>query len=78
MSLHFSEWQERSVDFRKDNQANNDWRDLYSGRDKSMVLGLTISNNLLWNNHNIETIKKPNKWCYFLVLQKRQVLHYKI
>jgi hypothetical protein len=28
---------------------------------KAKVLGLTISNNLFWNNHVIETIKKANK-----------------
>jgi hypothetical protein len=38
---------------------------------KAKVLGLTISNNLLWNNHVIETIEKANKRLHFLVLLKR-------
>ncbi len=43
---------------------------------KAKVLGLAISNNLSWNDHVIETIKKANKRLYFLVLLKRiQVSH---
>ena len=38
---------------------------------KANVLGLTIFNNLLWNNHVTETIKKANKRLYSLVLLKR-------
>ena len=38
---------------------------------KAKVLGLTISNNLSWNDHVKETIKKANKRLYFLVLLKR-------
>ena len=38
---------------------------------KVNVLGLTISNNLLWNDHVTETIKKANKRLYSLVLLKR-------
>ena len=38
---------------------------------KANVLGLTISNNLLWNDHVTETIKKANKRLYSLVLLKR-------
>ena len=37
---------------------------------KAKVLDLTISNNLSWNDHVIETIKKANKRLYFLVLLK--------
>ena len=38
---------------------------------KANGLGLTISNNLLWNDHVTETIKKANKRLYSLVLLKR-------
>ena len=38
---------------------------------KANVLGLTIFNNLLWNDHVTETIKKANKRLYSLVLLKR-------
>ena len=35
------------------------------------ILGLNISNNLLWNDHISDTIKKANKRIYFLILLKR-------
>ena len=38
---------------------------------KATLLGLTISNNLLGNDHVTETIKKANKRLYSLVLLKR-------
>ena len=33
---------------------------------KAKLLGLTISNNLLWNDHVSKTIKNANK-CYFVL-----------
>ena len=38
---------------------------------KANVIGLTTSNNLSWNDHVTETIKKANKRLYSLVLLKR-------
>ena len=35
------------------------------------ILGVTISNDLKWNNHVNESIKKANKRLYFLILLKR-------
>ena len=35
------------------------------------IIGLTLSNDLSWNNHIDECIKKANKRLYFLVLLKR-------
>ena len=35
------------------------------------ILGLTISNNLLWNDHINNIVKKTNKRLYFIVLLKR-------
>ena len=35
------------------------------------ILGLNISNNLLWNDHVSDIIKKANKRIYFLILLKR-------
>ena len=35
------------------------------------ILGVTISNDLRWNNHVNESIKKANKRLYFLILLKR-------
>ena len=35
------------------------------------ILGLTISNNLLWNDHINNILKKTNKRLYFIVLLKR-------
>ena len=34
------------------------------------ILGLNISNNLLWNDHISDMIKKANKRIYFLILLK--------
>ena len=39
--------------------------------DKAKILGVTISGNLMWNNHLNESIKKANKHLYFLVLLRR-------
>ena len=35
------------------------------------ILGMTVSNNLLWNDHINEVIRKSNKRLYFIVLLKR-------
>ena len=35
------------------------------------VLGLSISNNLTWNKHITELVKKPSKKIYFLIQLKR-------
>ena len=35
------------------------------------ILGLDISNNLLWNDHISDRIKKASKRLYFLILLKR-------
>ena len=35
------------------------------------ILGLNILNNLLWNDHISDVIKKANKRIYFLILLKR-------
>ena len=38
------------------------------------ILGLTISNNLKWNNHIAEIIKKANKRIFFVIQLKRAKL----
>ena len=35
------------------------------------ILGVTVSNNRLWNNHINDVIRKANKPLYFIVLLKR-------
>ncbi len=35
------------------------------------ILGMTVSNSLLWNDHINEVIRKSNKRLYFIVLLKR-------
>ena len=35
------------------------------------ILGLTISNNLPWNDHINNTVKKTNKRLYFIILLNR-------
>ena len=35
------------------------------------ILGMTVSNNLLWSDHINEVIRKSNKRLYFIVLLKR-------
>ena len=35
------------------------------------ILGVTLANNLKWNDHVSESIKKANKRLYFLVMLKR-------
>ena len=49
---------------------------LINGKDLSVVenakiLGVTISNDLKWNDHVEEAIKKANKRLYFLVQLRR-------
>ena len=44
---------------------------MYPVVSEAKILGLTISNNLLWNNHVNKIIKKANKRLYSLVLLKR-------
>ena len=42
---------------------------------KANVLGLTISNSLLWNDHVTETIKKAISVCILLSFLNGQVSH---
>ena len=35
------------------------------------ILGVTVSNNFLWNNHINEVIRKSNKRLYFIILLKQ-------
>ena len=63
---------EMIIDFKRNNHVFNH----VNGKELSVVesvkiLGLTVSSNLLWNNHVIEAIKKSNKRIFFLVLLKR-------
>lgn len=37
------------------------------------ILGVSISNNLQWNVHATEVIKRANKHFYFLVLFKKKI-----
>jgi hypothetical protein len=74
MHLHPGKCKELIVDFSRDKQIFDPITidgESIPVVSKAKVLGLTISNNLLWNNHIIETIKKANKRLYFLVLLKR-------
>ena len=74
MKLHPGKCKELIVDFSKNKQVF-DPITVDGVRipvvSKANVLGLTISNNLLWNDHVTETIKKANKHLYSLVLLKR-------
>ena len=45
--------------------------------DSAKILGLTLSNNLKWNNHVSESIKKANKRLYFVTLLKRARVPFK-
>ena len=61
------------IDFKRNNHVRNPI--VVNGKELSVVesvkiLGLTVSSNLLWNNHIIEAIKKSNKRIFFLVLLK--------
>ena len=74
MKLHPGKCKELIVDFSKNKQVF-DPITVDGVRipvvSKASVLGITISNNLLWNDHVTETIKKANKRLYSLVLLKR-------
>lgn len=74
MKLHPGKCKERIVDFSKNKQVF-DPITVDGVRipvvSKANVLGLTISNNLLWNDHVTETIKKANKRLYSLAILKR-------
>ena len=39
--------------------------------DSAKILGLALSNNLKWNNHISESIKKANNQLYFITILKR-------
>ncbi len=74
MQLHPRKCKELIVDFSRDKQVFDPItidRIRIPVVSKAKVLGHTISNNLSWNDHVIETIKKANKRFYFLVLLKR-------
>ena len=78
MKLHPGKYKELIVDFSKNKQVF-DPITVDGVRipvvSKANVLGLTISNNLLWNNHVTETIKKANKRCILLSSLNGQVSH---
>ena len=74
MKLHPGKCKELIVDFSKNKQVF-DPITVDGVRipvvSKANLLGLTISNSSLWNDHVTETIKKANKRLYSLVLLKR-------
>ena len=43
--------------------------------EKTKLLGVTIQNNLRWDNHVEDMYKKASKRLYFLTLLKRAGLH---
>ena len=59
-SLHDEHSFDPSLDRKKLDTVNN-----------VKILGLTISNNLLWNDHINNIVKKTKKRLYFIVLLKR-------
>ena len=72
MQLNADKCKEMIIDFKRNNHVFNH----VNGKELSVVesvkiLGLTVSSNLLWNNHVIEAIKKSNKRIFLLVLLKR-------
>lgn len=63
-----------NVDFKKNRHAFQpvtvDGKDLYVVS-SAKILGVTLSNDLTWNDYVSEAIKKANKRLYFLVLLRR-------
>ena len=74
LQLNVDKCKELTIDFKKINQSfvpisiNNVDLDLVNN---VKILGVTISDTLLWNNHVTEVIKKANKRLYFIKLLKR-------
>ena len=74
MELHPGKCKELIVDFSKNKQVFDSIKikgECIPVVSEAKILSLTISNNLLWNNHVNKIIKKPNKRLYSLVLLKR-------
>ena len=74
MQLNAAKCKELVMDFKK---CKHSFEPLFVS-DKNLtvvqnakILGLTISNNLTWNTHIGEIIKKANKRMYFLVLLRK-------
>ena len=80
MQLNADKCKEMIIDFKKNKHAFSPA--VVNGKELAVVnsakiLGITLSNDLKWNIHVNETIKKVNKRLYFLVLLKRAGVSYK-
>lgn len=68
-------YKEMVIDFKKNEQLfpaiSVDSKDLELVNSVK-ILGVSISNNLQWNVHATEVIKRANKHFYFLVLLKKK------
>ena len=74
MQLNSNKCKELIIDFKKKQHVFDPT--VVNGNDLQVVgsakiLGLTISNDLRWNLHVSESIKKANKRLYFLIMLKR-------
>ena len=74
MQLNADKCKELIIDFKKNKHAFSPA--VVNGKELAVVnsakiLGITLSNDLKWNFHVNETIKKANKRLYFLVLLRR-------
>ena len=74
LQLNIEKCKEMIIDFKK----QKDSFDPISVKGKEFdvvnhakILGVTVSNNLLWNNHINVVIRKANKHLYFIVLLKQ-------
>lgn len=73
--LNCDKYKEMVIDFKKNEQLfpaiSVDSKDLELVNSVK-ILGVSISNNLQWNVHATEVIKRANKHFYFLVLLKKK------
>ena len=78
LQLNIEKCKEMIIDFKK--QKHSFDRISVEGKALDIVshvkiLGMTASNNLLWNDHINEVIRKYNKRLYFIVSRKRARVH---
>ena len=77
--LNCDKYKEMVIDFKKNEQLfpaiSVDSKDLELVNSVK-ILGVSISNNLQWNVHATEVIKRANKRFYFLVLLKKKNFYY--
>ena len=74
LQLNTEKCKEMIIDFKKEKNSFDPI--VIEGKELDIVnhakiLGVTVSNNLLWNNHINDIVRKANKRLYFIVLLKR-------